>query len=533
MKRMSLKFMKKYFINQIRTFILVIILFNLLSGVSISSKKIHLATSEREPYIGSNLPNKGYVHELVTKVFSKVGYEVEIKFYPLARAKNLSKFGEVDGFLPSYNDKSMEKFLVFSAPFPGDNIGLLKKKSLSVSYSVDPRENLSKTLEALQNYEFGIVRGASVCQYFDQANFLKKQFVTTDLQNIDKIEAGRMDFAVIDKYTAADLMVNNRPHLIGKLEFIHPPLVSNSFHIAFSKKAKNYQQLKDYFDRGLSILKKNGDLTQILEKHGLYRPKINTPGKKKLVIGVIDSDDIKMIKTLSKEFEELDPDITLDWRFLEENVLRKRLLSDIAVSDGQFDIMMIGSYESPIWGKNKWLHPFINLPKEYDLKDVVETVRKGLSYQNNLYALPFYAESTMTFYRKDLFEKAGIKMPANPTYHEIMKFAGAVHDPDNGIYGIGLRGKPGWGQNMAFISILVHTYGGRWFDENWKPAINTKEWKNALNYYKEIMDKYGHPNKVDNGWYENQKLFADGHLGIIVDATSLAGRLFNPKFSIK
>ena len=35
-------------------------------------------------------------------------------------------------------------------------------------------------------------------------------------------------------------------------------------------------------------------------------------------------------------------------------------------------------------------------------------MKAGLSADGKMYAVPFYAESSFTFYRKDLFDKAGI-----------------------------------------------------------------------------------------------------------------------------
>ena len=165
-------------------------------------------------------------------------------------------------------------------------------------------------------------------------------------------------------------------------------------------------------------------------------------------------------------------------------------------------------------------------PNKYELNDILKPVRDSLSRDEILYALPIMSESSMTFYRKDLFKKAGIIMPLHPTYDEIMKFAKLIHDPDNAIYGIGLRGKAGWGQNMAYISTLINTYGGRWFDENWSPQIDTPEWKEALSFYKDILSKYGHPDHANNGWKENQQLFSNGNLGILIDGTAVATRLY-------
>jgi sorbitol/mannitol transport system substrate-binding protein len=109
------------------------------------------------------------------------------------------------------------------------------------------------------------------------------------------------------------------------------------------------------------------------------------------------------LKKLSASFEQANPDIKLNWVILEENALRQRATTDITTNSGQFDVVAIGTYEAPQWGKRGWLVPMADLPADYDLDDVVKTARDGLSYNGQLYGLPFYVESSMTFYRKDLF----------------------------------------------------------------------------------------------------------------------------------
>lgn len=216
---------------------------------------------------------------------------------------------------------------------------------------------------------------------------------------------------------------------------------------------------------------------------------------------------------------------------MDENTLRLRLLSDLAIADGQFDIMTIGLYETPIWAKNKWITPLQSLPKKYDKEDIIQSIRDIMSYDGQLYALPFYAESSMTFYRTDLFKKAGCVMPSQPTYEDIRKFAAAIHDPENGVYGICLRGKPGWGENMGFLMTLVNSYGGYLFDDQWNPAINSPEWTDAISFYMELINKYGPPQPSANGYNENLELFSSGHCGQWIDATVSAGKLFDPKQS--
>jgi sorbitol/mannitol transport system substrate-binding protein len=252
----------------------------------------------------------------------------------------------------------------------------------------------------------------------------------------------------------------------------------------------------------------------------------------KLVIATVNNGDMIIMQKLSKEFEKAHPDIRLDWVVLEENVLRARVTTDITTRGAQFDVMTIGTYETPLWGKKGWLVRLDqDLPASYDLADVLRPIRDGLSDGDKLYALPFYGESSFTFYRKDLFQKAGLTMPERPTYDDIARFARATTDPKTGVYGICLRGKPGWGENMAYVNTLVNTFGGRWFDESWKAQLDSPEWHQAIGFYVELMKKYGPPGASSNGHNENRALFATGKCALWIDATVAAGYLANPRES--
>ncbi len=493
---------------------------------------VTLAAGEHPPYIGASLPQNGYVYELVEEVFKRKGYRVKVDFYPWSRAKLLAAQGTVDGIFPAYDDgTSTNDSFVYSHAFPGDTIGLLKRKKLPISYSAEDVKKQDVLLHSLKNYQFGMVRGGVSLPAFDAANFLTKEMVGDDVQNLDKLALDRIQFTLIDKYTAADLMVGQRPHLIGQLEFMYPPLAERDFFVAFSKKSEKHQQLVAVFNDGLAAVTRDGTLAKIREKHGLFLQKKATANKVRLTIGTVSNNDMLIMQGLSKTFEAQHPNIVLEWRVFDENTLRLRLLSDFAVADGQFDVMTIGAYETPIWAKQGWITPLNDLPDSYDVKDILPTVRTGLSYGGQLFALPFYAESSMTFYRKDLFAKAGIQMPAQPRYDDIMKFASQIHNPSAGVYGICLRGKAGWGENMAFLTTLVNTHGGRWFDEKWHPELDSPAWERAISFYRDILTKYGPPHPEQNGFQENLALFSEGHCGMWIDATVAAGMLFDPKRS--
>jgi sorbitol/mannitol transport system substrate-binding protein len=250
-----------------------------------------------------------------------------------------------------------------------------------------------------------------------------------------------------------------------------------------------------------------------------------------LTIATVNNGDMVVMQKLSAQFEQLHPDIHLRWVVLEENVLRQRVTTDIATKAGQFDVLTIGNYEVPIWAKQGWLVPLNDLPASYDTGDLLKPVRDALTYDGKLYGLPFYAESAMTYYRTDLFKKAGLTMPDAPTYTQIHQFADKLTDKPNQVYGMCLRGKPGWGENMAYVTSLVDAEGGQWFDENWKPTIDTPAWKTAVGLYSDMLKTDGPPGASSNGFNENLALFATGHCAMWIDATVAGGMLFDTKQS--
>ena len=245
-------------------------------------------------------------------------------------------------------------------------------------------------------------------------------------------------------------------------------------------------------------------------------------GAQTLTIATVNNSDMIRMQKLAKIFESEHPEIKLNWVVLEENVLRQRLTTDIATQGGQFDVLTIGMYEAALWGAKGWLEPMTDLPATYALDDVFPSVRDGLSVKGTLYALPFYAESSMTYYRTDLFKDAGLTMPEHPTWEQIADFAKTLNKPAQEQYGICLRGKAGWGENMALISTIANAYGARWFNEQWQPEFTGPEWKNALDFYVNTMKASGPPGATSNGFNENLALFNSGKCAIWVDA-SVAG----------
>ena len=251
-----------------------------------------------------------------------------------------------------------------------------------------------------------------------------------------------------------------------------------------------------------------------------------------LTIATVNNGDMVRMQGLTEDFTTKNPDIQLEWVTLEENVLRERVTTDVATKGGQYDIMTIGTYEVPIWAKQGWLVSLDNLGADYDVDDLLPAIRSGLTGDDGkLYAAPFYGESSFVMYRKDLMEKAGLTMPDAPTWEFIADAARKMTDRNAGINGICLRGKAGWGENMAFLTATANAFGARWFDEKWTPQFDQPEWKNALDFYVKLMNDAGPQGASSNGFNENLALFQQGNCGMWIDATVAASFVSNPKES--
>ncbi|MEO0625190.1 MAG: sugar ABC transporter substrate-binding protein [Pseudomonadota bacterium] len=246
-----------------------------------------------------------------------------------------------------------------------------------------------------------------------------------------------------------------------------------------------------------------------------------------ITIATVNNGDMIRMQGYTDQFTD-ETGIGVEWVTLEENVLRQRVTTDITTKGGQFDIMTIGMYETPIWGANGWLVPLDDLSAEYDVGDILPAMAGGLSHDGTLYAAPFYGESSMIMYRTDLIAKAGLEMPEAPTWAFVREAAAAMTDRDAEINGICLRGKAGWGEGGAFITAMSNSFGARWFDEDWTPQFDTEAWKNSLTFFVEMMNESGPAGYATNGFNENLSLFQQGKCGMWIDATVAASFVTNP-----
>ncbi len=252
----------------------------------------------------------------------------------------------------------------------------------------------------------------------------------------------------------------------------------------------------------------------------------SSPSEDTLTIAAVDNPDINRMRELSQAFVDENPGVNIEWVRRDENEIRQAISTDVATGGGRFDIVTVGTYETPLWAGQEYLVPMEDMPAEFDSDDFIAPIREALSYEGTLYAAPFYGESSFTMYRTDLFEQAGLKMPERPTWDFIIDAASTLSDSTD-VDGICLRGKAGWGENTAFITAMAHSYGARWFNEDWISQFDTEEWSNVTSDYLKLGE-YAPSDAATNGFSENLALFQDGECAIWVDATSAASFVTNP-----
>ncbi len=249
-----------------------------------------------------------------------------------------------------------------------------------------------------------------------------------------------------------------------------------------------------------------------------------------ITIATINNGHMITMQELTPHFEEANPGITVNWVTLDEGILRQRLTTDITTKGGQFDVMTIGMYETPIWGSRGWLVP-LEFGDAYDVEDVYDAIRGGLSHEGTLYSAPFYGESSMIMYNSELVAATGMTIEDNPTWDHVREVAAAITDKDNGIYGICLRGKPGWGENMAFLGTMANSFGAQYFNMDWTPAFDSEAWQNAVQFYVDMMNESGPPGSESNSFNEILALMNEGRCGMWIDATIAASLMTDPATS--
>lgn len=241
------------------------------------------------------------------------------------------------------------------------------------------------------------------------------------------------------------------------------------------------------------------------------------------------------LQALTKSvFEKQNPGVKVNFVTLPETDLRAKVTRDIATKGGEFDAMMLGPYDIVQWAKQKWIQPLTEYASDasYKLDDFIPTTRSFFTYDGDFYATPIYGESQNLMYRKDAFEKAGVDLGDKPTWAEVIAAAAKVNGTSVGgkqVAGLAMRGAAG--EVLVPLQPMIHTYGGRIVDENWKPTLTEPEAAQAITDYIKMTQANGQKGIGNAGFTDVLTTMGQGDAAMWVDATVASQTLENPKSS--
>lgn len=226
------------------------------------------------------------------------------------------------------------------------------------------------------------------------------------------------------------------------------------------------------------------------------------------------------VKANLDQFKELTGiDVTLDI-YEEEEFRQKRTIALTSGSDTP-DVFMLdwlGQFVDAGWVEplDPYLSdPTLTDPAWYAMDDIFEGARNFGTYKEKFAGMPITAEVQVLFYRKDLLEAAGLKVPT--TMDELYTVATALKTPQ--MAGIANRGRRGAGANAWPWSGFVMTYGGRVLDNEFQPVFNSPEAVAGTAMYAKMLQDGGPAGVVNYDWYEVLQDFQQGKVAMFTDSS--------------
>ena len=243
----------------------------------------------------------------------------------------------------------------------------------------------------------------------------------------------------------------------------------------------------------------------------------------KIFVAMTDQTDTDVLAEQLKQFTAL-TGIEVDYQKFED-VTQKELV-DLQAGAGSIDVMQLDSQVIPEYVKDGYLADlgqFMGDPTAYDAAwykpdDLVGSFVDLGRQDGKLYAIPAYLETTLLYYRKDLFAAKGLQPP--DTIDQVATDAAALNDPGHGVYGWNTVGQKGADQNVYRFMTFAGAYGATIFKNyptDYTPTVNSPEMVQALTQYAGLLRQYGPPGVANWGWDEAGTFSAKGGSAMYLD----------------
>ena len=203
-----------------------------------------------------------------------------------------------------------------------------------------------------------------------------------------------------------------------------------------------------------------------------------------------------------------------------EDQLSQKLQIGLTSGSSSADAFMFRPLqEGKLFANNGWLDDMTSTvqgAKDWNWNDFQDAAKGTVTFDNKVYGIPIVTEREIVYYRKDLFEQAGLKAPA--TLDDLTAAAKKLTDPSKGQYGIVMRGQRS--PAVTQFSSFLYSEGGD-FIKNGKSAINTPEAIAAYKLYGDLLKNYGPQGTLNMSWPQAVAIFQQGKAAMWIDADSL------------
>lgn len=221
--------------------------------------------------------------------------------------------------------------------------------------------------------------------------------------------------------------------------------------------------------------------------------------------------------------------------------MKDKQLLEMAKPSGDYDlccyvVMWKGEYVKK--GLVRELEPYFKNPAladpNYDFKDLVPRYVENIGLVGGpkgylagpgakLYGLPYGAETSILAYRRDVFDKLGLKPPE--TYAQMEKLLPILKDKA-GMGALTSRGQAGHQCVHAWL-LHLNPLGGKVFDDKWNPRFNDAIGVQALKFLKLVSDT-GPVGVPGYGQGEMITSFLQGQAAMYLDSSLIFGQVKDP-----
>ncbi|WP_299868164.1 ABC transporter substrate-binding protein [uncultured Roseobacter sp.] len=236
----------------------LIAIFVLCNGVVVAEERLLVVADEWPPFSGEGLPGRGISIDVTRAVLERAGYEVDTAILPWSRVVSGAKSGEYDIVTSLFLDAEMQKSVFYSEPFFETQVQFVRQKGSDIAYD---------GLESLQSYVIAVGAGFLYEASFDNADYLNKFEVTTTLQGLQMVAAGRVDLTLDSAHVVRHSMQLTDDALEDQLEFLEPALTKQQIHMAVSRLRPDHASIVTDFNAALADMRADGSLDALLKKH--------------------------------------------------------------------------------------------------------------------------------------------------------------------------------------------------------------------------------------------------------------------------